>query len=84
MITTEEIYNEVVQIFEDYDDKGRTIHVSSIDDNLYTDLGMDSLNVVEIVMLCEGRFNIHFEDEEIVFLHTVDDIVKIIYKNVNK
>lgn len=42
------------------------------------DLGADSLDVVEMLMLLEDEFNITVSDEESVKLSTVADIVNVI------
>ena len=42
------------------------------------DLGADSLDVVEMLMVLEDEFNITVSDEESLQLKTVGDIVKII------
>ena len=42
------------------------------------DLGADSLDVVEMLMLLEDEFNVTVTDEESVNLKTVGDIVKLI------
>lgn len=42
------------------------------------DLGADSLDIVEMLMVLEEEFNITVNDEESVNLKTVGDIVKLI------
>lgn len=42
------------------------------------DLGADSLDVVEMLMVLEDEFNITVNDEESVNMKTVGDIVKLI------
>ena len=42
------------------------------------DLGADSLDVVEMLMLLEDEFDVTVSDEESVNLKTVADIVKLI------
>ena len=48
------------------------------------DLGADSLDVVEMLMLLEDEFNITVSDEESVNLSTVADIVKVIESKTKK
>lgn len=45
-----------------------------------TDLGADSLDMVEIVMGVEEEFGLRIEDEEIPEVKTVGDLVKLIEK----
>ncbi len=49
--------------------------------NLATDLGADSLDLVEILMALEEEFNISIPDEVIPEIKTITDIVKYIEKN---
>ncbi|MCW6652611.1 acyl carrier protein [Aerococcaceae bacterium NML191292] len=44
----------------------------------FEDLGADSLDVVELVMELEDRFNVQFEDEKIEQLSNVGDAVQYI------
>ena len=46
------------------------------------DLGADSLDVVEMLMVLEDEFNVTVSDEESLNLKTVGDIVKLIDKKV--
>ena len=48
------------------------------------DLGADSLDVVEMLMVLEDEFNITVSDEESVKLKTVGDIVKLIDSKTQK
>lgn len=48
------------------------------------DLGADSLDVVEMLMLLEDEFDVTVSDEESVKLSTVSDIVKVIESKTKK
>ena len=48
------------------------------------DLGADSLDVVEMLMVLEDEFNVTVTDEESLQLKTVGDIVKLIDSKTNK
>ena len=50
---------------------------------LHADLGLDSLNVVEIFLECENEFGIHFVDEEIMKTKTVGDLINKIQEKIN-
>lgn len=47
------------------------------------DLGADSLDIVELVMIMEEQFGIDIPDEEADTIRTVDDAVAFIKKNEN-
>ncbi len=46
--------------------------------SLQDDLGIDSLDAVEINMALEDKFNISISDEELMALKTVEDIVNVV------
>src|SRR5947207_14308864 len=55
------------------------IEVSAISDtaSYETDLGLDSLSILEIAVELENQFKFHASDEELASIHTVHDAVII-------
>ena len=51
------------------------------DANLMEDVGLDSLKVLEVFGMVEGKFNVVVEPEKISELRTIEDIVNIIESN---
>ena len=51
-----------------------------LESRIVEDLGADSLDVVELLMTMEDKFNVSVSDEEAVNLKTVNDIVTLITK----
>lgn len=49
-----------------------------IDSKFVEDLGADSLDVVELVMALEEKFEVEIPDEEAEKIATVEDVVKFI------
>ena len=49
--------------------------------NILTDLGADSLDLVEVLMSLEEEFNVSIPDEAIPEIKTVGDLVKYIDNN---
>ena len=49
--------------------------------NLFNDLGLDSLDIVELTVLFEEEFNISIPDEETENLKTVQNIIEYLSKN---
>lgn len=45
------------------------------------DLGFNSLELADLVVLCEDTFNIEFDEEELPHLLTVKDVVNYIENN---
>lgn len=48
---------------------------------LSADLGINSIELANLVMLCEERFNVTIEDEDIHKLITVGDVVDYLEAN---
>ncbi len=54
------------------------------DTNLQDDLGLDSLDAVELNMSLEDKFEISITDEELAELKTVGDIVNVVNSKLSK
>lgn len=52
-----------------------------MDSDIVSDLGADSLDVVDLVMTLEDEFDTEIPDEDVEELKTVADIVKYIEEN---
>ena len=46
--------------------------------NIYNDLGLDSLDITEVVMDIEKGFKIRITHDEVYTLNTIEDIVRLI------
>ncbi len=55
--------------------------VMTMDSNIATDLGADSLDVVELLIAIEDEFEVEIPDEEIENIKTIGDLVKYIEAN---
>ena len=53
----------------------------TMETNILTDLGADSLDLVEVLMSLEDEFGISIPDEAVEEIKTVGDIVNYIEKN---
>ena len=73
-------FERVKKVVASYEHNGECVVIHDMDEMLYGDLGLDSLAVVESVMLCEEEFGIDFTDDEITKLVTVGDLVNLIDK----
>jgi acyl carrier protein len=58
------------------------IEVSAISDNASyeTDLGLDSLSILEIAVELENQFKFHASDEELSSIRTVEDAANLVAK----
>ncbi len=48
----------------------------TLESDLSSDLGINSLELADVVMMCEDKFNITIEDEDLHTFITVGDVVK--------
>ena len=56
----------------------------TLEAELENDLGINSLELADLVFLCEEKFSIQIDDDEIKDLVTVGDVVKYMEKLRNK
>jgi acyl carrier protein len=54
----------------------------TLDADLTNDLGADSLDTVELVMVAEDEFGIELDDDEIERVHTIKDAIDLIEQKV--
>jgi len=50
-----------------------------MDDHLTDDLGIDSLDLIDILFKIEEEFNLNFKEQDIAKLSKVEDAVDLIY-----
>ena len=56
----------------------------TLDAELSGDLGINSIELADLVMLCEEEFDIEINDEDVGNLTTVGDVVNFLEKITNK
>ena len=71
------LHEKVSNIFTKYS-KNADIN----NDTSLKELGLDSLDLVEVLMDIEEEFGIEFEDEEMMALSTVNDVLAIIERKI--
>lgn len=54
----------------------------TMDSDMVTDVGADSLDIVQLLIRMEKEYGIKFSDEEIKSVKTVGDVVRYIESNV--
>jgi len=52
----------------------------TLEKSLFSDLGADSIDAVEVIMALEDNFNIEISDEDAKDVKTVGDLVNLIEK----
>lgn len=55
---------------------------SDLQKNL-TDLGIDSLNALSIIVNLEEKFNIHMDDQEIAKIKNLQELINLLSKTIN-
>ena len=55
----------------------------TLEAELTNDLGINSLELADLILVCEDKFNIVIEDEDLNTLLTVGDIVNYLEEKVN-
>lgn len=53
-------------------------------DTIFIDLGLDDLDMVDLIMNVEDFYNIEFSDEEYDSLRVVSELCKLIYEKTKK
>lgn len=61
------------------------VNVDEIDDNLsLKELGLDSLDIVEMCLSLEERYSVTFETEELSGIKTVGDLFQVLGKKLDE
>ena len=73
----EEIQDEILEILVMKMDLGIPMDLEEINDdtNLESDMGLDSLDQIELVMECEREFDIAIDDADVENFQTMGDIL---------
>lgn len=50
----------------------------TLDSELVNDLGLNSLEMADMIVICEEKFDITFEDDDLTKLVTIGDVVNYI------
>lgn len=79
MATTEEIRADLANICNDV--AGTKVEDVQLDKSFTDDLGVDSLEMVEIIYAAEDKFGVQIPDEDAKNLRTVGDAVAFIERN---
>lgn len=52
--------------------------------NLRTDLGFESLDFMELIVVLEAEFNISISDQQAGQICTVDDVIKLVHEKIQR
>lgn len=70
------ILEKIKDIMEE--ELGKDRNEVTLESNIIKDLGLDSLDIVTLIMAVEDEYGFTADDDEIVNLKTVGDVVKYI------
>lgn len=76
-LTNELINKRLLNILQNYDKVPKDYKITN-ETAFSKDLGLDSLDVVEVVMAIEEEFSIGIPDDKVDKINTVEDAVKLI------
>lgn len=79
-LTQELVEERILEILEGYDKVNKSVKIGPETD-FSRDLGLDSLDIVEVVMAIEEEFSIGIPDEEADKIRTFKDATELIINN---
>jgi len=81
MLSKNEVREQIISIAKKAVTKLKDVDIGS---TTFEDLGIDSLDLVEIFILVEEEMEVSVTEEETEKLKTFDDVVTLFHKKVNK
>ncbi|WFQ90017.1 acyl carrier protein [Mycoplasma feriruminatoris] len=67
------IYNQIIKELKNRGAKGNITK-----DSEFKSLGLDSLDLMDMVVTLEEKLNIRISDEQLLSLRTIEDLLKVI------
>lgn len=65
----------IIELLIDFTGTAGITEGITVETNLKTDLGFDSLDLTELVMIIEDEYNLEFSDDEAYGIVTVQDLL---------
>lgn len=82
-LTNESITNDLISLFKENIQNKNCSEICA-SSKIKDDLGLDSLDVVELIMKLEEKYNIQIEDEKANQIKTIEDVSKLILELASK
>lgn len=78
----ENIKKDIITIIKEFLNKDFELQC----DTVLSEIGVDSINIIQIVVLIEEKYGIEFEDEKLTYktLHTVNSISEYIFLRISE
>lgn len=80
MATQEEVYNKITEVLiEEFEVEADAI---SMESNLFTDLELDSLDAIDLMVTLDKELGIEIKTEEMQDMRTIEDVCKFVLNSV--
>lgn len=80
-MTQEDVYNKIVSVLvEEFEVEDDDIN---LDANLFTDLGLDSLDAIDLMVTLDKELGIEIKTEEMKDLRTIKDVCDFVLTTSN-
>jgi len=76
----DKIKKKVLGIVERNTGEYQEVLEENLDNNMYTHIGLDSLDAIEMIMKAEEEFNISITDDEAVEVESINDMIDLVEK----
>jgi acyl carrier protein len=77
MSTEESIHAGVLSIVEPYIKNGKDV---DLEKDLYSDLGVESVNAIQILLSLEEQFGVSIDDNDFIQARTAQQIIELVQK----
>ena len=77
-IMEEKLFARIVALLTAHFDNMPAAEDIHLDDNLHEDLNLDSIDIVDFIMMCETNFNIKLDMTDAKNTHTLRDLIRSI------
>jgi acyl carrier protein len=80
LATQEEVYNKITEVLiEEFEVEADAI---SMESNLFTDLELDSLDAIDLMVTLDKELGIEIKTEEMQDMRTIEDVCKFVLNSV--
>jgi acyl carrier protein len=74
----EKLFARIVALLTAHFDNMPAAEDIHLDDNLHEDLNLDSIDIVDFIMMCETNFNVKLDMTDAKNTHTLRDLIRSI------
>lgn len=74
------IFNEIIQIIEEFVKDGELLKTATSETNIIKDLKVNSARLVDIIIKAEDAFDIEIDDDDADGIKTIGDAVAVVVR----